>query len=118
MALKLVCEHLSCRCESHPIPATERDESEIYLCGFHIRFEYDGQSVTGAAMAHEPSVQLAAEASTGFWVFGNFLDKRIDFIQASDRSGNVTIGHLDNMINNTDKVSFEERMPDKTHQVF
>jgi len=69
-------------------------------------------------MAHEPSVQLAAEPSPRCWVCRNFLDKGIDFIQASDRSGNVTVSHLDNMINDTDKVPFEERMPDKTHQVF
>lgn len=69
-------------------------------------------------MAHEPSVQLAAEANTGFWVFGNFLDKGIDFIEPAACCSNVTVSHVDNMISDTYKVPFKERMPDKTHQVF
>jgi len=69
-------------------------------------------------MAHEPSVKFAAEASTGFWGFGNFLDKGIDFIEPAARCCNVTVSHVDNMINDTDKVPFKERMPDKMHQVF
>ena len=69
-------------------------------------------------MAHEPSIQFAAEPSTRCWVCRNFLEKGINFIQATARGCNVTVGHLDNMINDTDNVPFEERMPDKTHQVF
>ena len=68
-------------------------------------------------MAHEPSVQLAAEPSTGRWVFGNLLDKGIDFIEPAACCSNVTVSHLDNMINDTEKVPFEKRMPDKMHQL-
>ncbi len=69
-------------------------------------------------MAHEPSVQLAAKANTGFWVFGYFLDKGINFIEPAARCCYVTIGDLDYVINDTDEVPFKERMPDKAHQVF
>ncbi|MCI5042977.1 MAG: hypothetical protein MRY81_25350 [Donghicola eburneus] len=62
IALRLVSEHLSCRREPHPISAAERDKSEINLPGVCIRFEYDGQSLTGAAMAaHEPSIQFSVQ---------------------------------------------------------
>ena len=57
-------------------------------------------------MPHEPSVQLAAKASTGFWVFGNFLDKGIDFIEPAARCCNVTVSHVDNMINDGSVAKF------------
>lgn len=90
----------------------------MYLPSFHIRFEHNCHSVTGTSMAHEPSFEFAAEPNAGRWVRSNRLEKHINFTQPAVRSRNVTVGDINNVLNNTDEVPFEERMPDKVHQVF
>ena len=68
-------------------------------------------------MAHQPPIKRSAKTDAGCRIVFDRFQHCVDLIQPSQRSVDVALGYVDDMVDDADQIPFEKRVPNKVHQI-